>query len=340
MLIFNKYTQAIEVRQPKPDQPKPLQNLLNLPTNCVYETAFSGCEPVTKIVPIDEFSGVFPDFIEYFQNTQSFTMSKTNTSLLSPPFNNSTNTANNTFRMAATLDRRHMRAKTPTPRRLIDHTEHGFSLESPPESSEYMLTKNLDTRRFHSLGRNFKQRKVNPPAPPPVESNKNDLYECLHLILLIFPSRNRRLLQLLIRMIHKVINNDQLDKGDILTKANIIDTFTRTIIRPDAEIDYDERQAKKYVTFLVDECMNIFQAKEAFTVEVDEAIVSIPLFQCSQTNNCLLSTEKTSRNRISHSLLCTCKEWGVRNAARCVLRAGPDRAVGEHPQKWFNVRTR
>lgn len=174
-----------------------LKNELNLPSNCVYETVFSGSEPVTKIVPIDELSGVFPNIMDYFQeHTKQSTFSKR--------FNSCVKTSS-TFKAISTMPRNtssklNTQVNLSTPKKMEMFSDILY-LDSPPEAGEYMLEKDTFTLKYHSLHR---ARQINTNS---MESRKHYL---LQLILLTLPTANRRHLQLLIRLFHKIIHNKEL----------------------------------------------------------------------------------------------------------------------------------
>ena len=58
----------------------------------------------------------------------------------------------------------------------------------------------------------------------------------------------------------------------------IVNTFARSIIRSDKEKNFNEIKAREFVSFLIDECLDIFTTPAEYSNEVDEAIVSVDAF--------------------------------------------------------------
>ena len=200
--------------------PPSSRELLNLPSNCVYETVFSGNEPVTKIVPIDELSTVFPNFADYFGRP---ILINANSPMNSLPMSD-------TFKAISTMPRSNskLRPQITSSRGNCISTPHNVKnsqmmsdilcLDSPPESGEYMLNKNMDLKRFYSLHRGKNYRTNSNITSQVGHSSTSKQYQLLQLILLTLPSANRRHLQLLLRLFHKIIRNKELC---LLTKDSL-----------------------------------------------------------------------------------------------------------------------
>lgn len=222
MASFLKSTSTIFQKEQVP------RNEINLPSNCVYETAFSGKEPVTKIVPIDELSTTFPNLADYFKpmigKRQPFS-----------PMNSSTMSTSSTFKAISTMPRNssklrqlaQVNSSTPQNAPNCQMMSDILCLDSPPESSEYMLSKDMwsQQRQFYSLRRNESRRSKASPLGTP---SKN--YKLLQLVLLTLPSPNRRHLQFLLRLFYKIIRNKELclltkDSQALKEQVNFVYTF-------------------------------------------------------------------------------------------------------------------
>lgn len=226
MPSFIKCNSAL-LKETSMSEPK---NDINLPKNCVYETAFSGREPVTKIVPIDELSIVLPN---YFPISSMNIITQHNFKSVISPFNNST--TSNTFRALSTMPRTSSKLRSQQLQCQFSNstpqgTKNGqmmsdiLCLDSPPESGEYMLGKDMSQeRQYHSLHRNQKnsvKSNIHQIASPLAQHSNtaNKHYTLLQLILCTLPSSNRRHLQLLLRLFYKIIRNKELC---LLTKDSV-----------------------------------------------------------------------------------------------------------------------
>ncbi|XP_017494092.1 PREDICTED: DEP domain-containing protein 1A-like, partial [Rhagoletis zephyria] len=273
-------------------------DILNLPKNCVYETAFSGREPVTKIVPIDELSIVLPNYFSQLNGLKS----------VISPFNSSTCSSSNTFRAISTMPRSGSKLRSQQQQRqcqqsFINNSNNNNStpqgvkntsqmmsdilcLESPPESGEYMLGKDMSgdgSRRFYSLHRNRTRQSTRSSSSSQQQNmsvvqtlaNSRKYYTLLQMILFTLPSSNRRHLQLLLRLFHKIIRNKELcilTKDSVALKEHIVITFTRSLFRCKIEAEYNELKAREFISFLIDECMEVFSLPEAITKALEKAI--------------------------------------------------------------------
>lgn len=195
-------------------------NELNLPSNCVYETAFSGKDPVTKIVSIDELSVAFPNLIEYFQRNSKNLGANFGRTVNHISSVSSTVTPNNSFKTISTMPRnaklKSIDTLTPKVLNQSGKSDINFAIESPPEAGEYMLNKDFNLKKFYSLRKNTKFSYSD--IVPQKRNVKNHYYELLQLILLVLPSPNRRHLQLLIRVFYKILRNKDLC---LMTKDSI-----------------------------------------------------------------------------------------------------------------------
>lgn len=191
---------------------------INLPSNCVYETAFSGKEPVTKIVSIDELSVAFPNLVKYFSQSSKDALSMANHSKNYESVISTTTP--NSYKTVSTMPRnskiKNFDRTTPKLNQS-NNSDLKFTLESPPEAGEYMLNKDFNLKKFYSLRKNTKLSYVD--ILPESRSNKeNKYYNLMQLILLLLPSSSRRHLHLLIRVFYKIIRNKDLC---LLTKDSI-----------------------------------------------------------------------------------------------------------------------
>ena len=121
---------------------KHINDDLGLPANCVYETIFSSKEPVTKIVPIDELSAVFPSFLHYFRQQQQ-QHSNPNSFVSSPLSSSSINQfTSNTFRALSTIPRKSRNNKncftTTTPK-----TTTFFTLEMTSIDIDHIINETM-----------------------------------------------------------------------------------------------------------------------------------------------------------------------------------------------------
>ncbi|KAH9412549.1 Domain found in Dishevelled, Egl-10, and Pleckstrin (DEP), partial [Dermatophagoides pteronyssinus] len=291
LTVYRLYRSCLNVDYQFPidnnDSTKPKSNTkhidddLGLPAICVYETAFSSKEPVTKIVPIDELSDIFPNFLHYFrqQKHQKYSFNHSN-------INHSNET--NTFRALSTMPRKNRRNKTTTP--TFNTTTDNYH-ESPPENSEYMFDKTFSTNsahhRFYSLQRQ-KSDKIRSSNDNHTKNSTDNYYEILQLILLLLPNVNRRYLQLLIRLFARILSNKELCllTNDSLTlKEHIVTIFTRCIIRSKNERDFDESFTKEFVTFLIDECWKIFEIPSKFLNEIEKSMINVQNEQKEKESN-------------------------------------------------------
>ncbi|KAI7696077.1 hypothetical protein SSS_08129 [Sarcoptes scabiei] len=283
---------------------------LGLPPNCVYETAFSGKEPVTKIVSIDEISSTFPDLVEFFKQykTKSSKMHCLNNyqSLNNSNYNgNSSNFATKNNKVVSSTIPKGLSAKRiySDENSLIvqnhkNDISNKLSFNSPPESGEYMLNKNFN--RFYSLRKKSKIHSLKDSDQMDATKSKQKYYECLQLILFSLPSINRRYLQLLIRMFHKIIENKELcllTKNSVALKEYIVKIFTRCILFPGKEKNFDEIRSNDFIQFLIDECLTIFNLPDCFQIKIDKNLADAKALKQkipSESNNeyCLKVTNE------------------------------------------------
>lgn len=205
--LYSKYLQKIRychnlstfntqttLSQLDPTLPFDVDNELNLPANCVYETAFESVEPVTKIVPIDELAANFPSLVEHFQKHQVLspppkTVPKRTEQQMFPSKLCSSNsdlpmTTSKTFQALSTI-----------PRKSSKHKKSQTSMETSPMKSDIL---------YSIEDENNNRSSSNP------DSSKNVFYEAIQLVLVIIPSANRRHLHLLVRMFYKILHNKDL----------------------------------------------------------------------------------------------------------------------------------
>ena len=200
---------------------KHINDDLGLPANCVYETIFSSKEPVTKIVPIDELSAVFPSFLHYFRQQQQQQQHSNPNSFVSSPLSSSSinQFTSNTFRALSTIPRKSRNNKNCFTTTTPNTTDDRQKFESPPENGEYMFNKTFDDdcsskRQFYSLQRR-KSDKISSRLLNEMETEMESIghqnhYELLQLLLILLPNVNRRYLQLLIRLFARILSNKEI----------------------------------------------------------------------------------------------------------------------------------
>lgn len=271
-------------------------NDINLPSNCVYETVFSDKDPVTKIVPIDELSGMFPTILDLFRPNSIPTSTNSRTFVNSGNVSSSSILTNGTFQAISTMPRssssklRTQRINSSTPQNSINTQTQMFSdilhLDTPPETN-----KNANFRKSYSLSRSqIRNAQRSNETTQSIQMNSQAIstnnYQLLKLLLLLVPSSNRRHLQLLIRLFYKIIQNKELcllTKDSITLKEQIVNIFTRCIIRCQKEADYNELKSKEFVSFLIDQCMDLFAIPELLTNEIEQTMKKLK--EKKQTEN-------------------------------------------------------
>ncbi|XP_067122366.1 DEP domain-containing protein 1A-like isoform X1 [Centruroides vittatus] len=140
-------------------------------------------------------------------------------------------------------------------------------------------SKRVNLKKSENESIKFVHDEILPPRPEPDgesscnykinEDHKHKVIAALQLCLLLLPSPNRRHLHLLLRMIYKILENNELNLyNHIMTRDFLLSTFTRCIICAENEIDYNEIQALALISFLLDECEIVFQISSALKDDI------------------------------------------------------------------------
>lgn len=194
---------------------------LGLPANCVYETVFSSKDPVTKIVPIDELSNIFPNLLEYFKQT---TLKENLISQISLPMN----VSRTSLPIVSTIPRHSTKKKY-----SIDYCSNLPQLffESSQKNSKYIQNNSVNFQQYYSFSNRKGDLNIISELPSNIKTSStlvDHYYELLQLLLLLLPSPNRRYLQLLIRLFYKMIRNKELcilTTDSFALKENVSNNF-------------------------------------------------------------------------------------------------------------------
>ncbi|XP_071118209.1 DEP domain-containing protein 1B-like [Haliotis cracherodii] len=105
------------------------------------------------------------------------------------------------------------------------------------------------------------------------EDTEERTRRALRLVCLLLPPANRRRLQLLLKLMYKMCNNQDLclDRTQT-TRQLLLDTFTRTILSSHEEADMDELLVRQIVSFLIDNYAEIMTAPLDLKVAVEERL--------------------------------------------------------------------
>ncbi|KAL5015876.1 hypothetical protein ScPMuIL_005465 [Solemya velum] len=87
--------------------------------------------------------------------------------------------------------------------------------------------------------------------------------QALKILCLFLPPSNRRKLQLLMRLLNKMVNNSKLClDGSQSTRSLVLETFCRSVLRSQDETEMDDVLVKHVVSFIMDNHLEILSAPE------------------------------------------------------------------------------
>ncbi|XP_071439096.1 DEP domain-containing protein 1A-like [Hetaerina americana] len=101
--------------------------------------------------------------------------------------------------------------------------------------------------------------------------------DIFQLLLLLLPPVNRYKLHVLLYFMSNIISNGKLVLQDgICTKSLLLDTFTPSILRPEANVKGDEGLARRLISFFLDNHQALFQVSPGLQSEVNSHLLQLP----------------------------------------------------------------
>nr|XP_006626875.1 PREDICTED: DEP domain-containing protein 1B isoform X1 [Lepisosteus oculatus] len=105
--------------------------------------------------------------------------------------------------------------------------------------------------------------------------------EALQVCCLLLPPENRRKLQLLMRLMARILQNTKIPplNNAIVTRTLMVQTFSRCILCSADEVDLDELLATKLVTFMMDHYEDILKVPNRLQKSVEEHLSQLQRVQ-------------------------------------------------------------
>lgn len=107
--------------------------------------------------------------------------------------------------------------------------------------------------------------------------------QSLQLVFLLLPPPNRRKLHILLKLMHKIANNVDLQlDNDVNTRTVLLETFYRSIISCQDEADMEDLLAMRIVSFLIDHGIDIMMVPKDLKSAVDEKLLHMSKTQVTK----------------------------------------------------------